>query len=73
VGRRRLRGVGTDANHARKASLFGLPRAGGRALTRVRWALRRSRTPPENDVAERMRRVEADLEEARRLDESSPP
>ena len=52
----------------RKTSLFGLPRAATRAMTRLRWALRRARR--QYDVEERMRRVEAELEEARRLDES---
>ena len=62
-------GTRMDANRARKVSFFGLPRAGARAWTRMRWALRRSRARRQNDVDERMRRVEAELEEARRLDE----
>ncbi len=37
-------------------------------MTRLRWALRRAGR--QYDVEERMRRVEAELEEARRLDES---
>lgn len=57
-----------DANRARKASHFGLTRAATRMMTRVRWALRRRRGRRPVDVAERMRKVQAELEEARRLD-----
>jgi hypothetical protein len=49
------------------------PGARASLLTRVRWALRRTGAEPPNDVDERMRKVKAELEEARRLDGSSPP
>ena len=73
VGRSESQGTRMDAKGRRQTSFFGLPRAGARALTRVRWALRRSRAGRQNDVEERMRKVEAELEEARRLGGSSPP
>jgi hypothetical protein len=62
-----------DAKRGRAGSFFGLPRAGARALTRARWALRRRRLQRGSDVEERMRKVEAELEEARRLDGSDAP
>ncbi len=72
VGRRESQGTRMDAKRTRKTSFFGLPRAVARVMTRVRWSLRRRRTRQPADVAERMRKVRAELEEARRLDGSSP-
>lgn len=61
-----------DAKRGRPAPLFGLPRAWARAWTRIRWALRRTRAQRPNDIEERIRKVEAELEEARRLDGIAP-
>lgn len=62
-----------DASRTGSTSLLRPLEAGVSLLTRVRCALRRTRAEPPSDVDERMRKVEAELEEARRLDGSSPP
>jgi len=58
-----------DANRPRRALLFGLPGA----LKRAGSALRRNGSARGIDVEDRIRKVEAELEEARRLDGSAPP
>ena len=62
-----------NAKRSRHTAPFGLPAVGARVLTRIRWALRRSRTGRENDIEDRIRKVEAELEEARRLEGIGPP
>jgi hypothetical protein len=67
-------GAETAAEQSRPTRFFGLPAAGASVAAWVRAAFGRSRTGRETDVdvEERIRNIEAELEQARRLDGSAP-
>ncbi len=63
----------TEAEDKRPARLFGLPAAMTAVMARFRAAFMHSSSGAENDVEDRIRNVELELEQARRLDGIAPP
>jgi len=66
-------GTETAAEHSQRARWFRLPAAMSSVTARVRAAFVHSRSAGHNDVEDRIRKIEAELEQARRLDGSTPP
>ena len=66
-------GTETDAEHPRRARLFGVRAAMASVVERFRAAFLHSSSGGESNVEERIRNVEVELEQARRLDGSASP